>query len=170
MPILSFSIPEHIELLLDGRKVQTTRRPRKNPLKVGDLLYCYYKPRQKGSCRNCITPCQYNYERRQHFGYSSMPTALKSCNIWNNYFGEAEIIDIQHHYRTWPDNHRDLVKGGYYVLFGDMPETTMMRWAEADGFANLQEAHKYFTKSTKSNQWMFWDWDVIIFEPSWVKK
>jgi len=170
MVLMPFSIPEHVPLLLDGRKVQTTRRPRKKPLKVGDVLHCYFKPRQKASCRNCITFCQYNYERRQHFGYSCMPTALRPCNIWSNYFGEAKIVEIEHFWKLehWPDN-RDPVHT-YYSLLGNRREAHMEQWAKFDGFANLQEAHKWFVASSKNDAWMFDDWDVIAFEPQWVSR
>ncbi len=39
--LLPFSIPEHVPLLLSGAKKQTTRQPRKRPLKVGDILHAF---------------------------------------------------------------------------------------------------------------------------------
>jgi hypothetical protein len=48
--------------------------------------------------------------------------------------------------------------------FDMQSEKFMEAWAKADGFSSLQEAHEYFTKSTKNSQWMFQPWDVILFE------
>jgi hypothetical protein len=56
VPILSFSDSNHVPLILDGRKAQTTRRPRKNPIKVKDTLRVYFRSRmKKGTCLNCIS-------------------------------------------------------------------------------------------------------------------
>jgi hypothetical protein len=43
MPLLSFSKLYH--KLVNGTKLQTIRKPRKNPIKVGDPLYIYWKLR-----------------------------------------------------------------------------------------------------------------------------
>jgi hypothetical protein len=45
MPLLGFTKLK--DKLLDGSKLQTIRKPRKYPLKVGDKLYVYWKPRIK---------------------------------------------------------------------------------------------------------------------------
>jgi hypothetical protein len=90
------------------------------------------------------------------------------CDRWANYFGAAEVVDIQHHYKTWPEDHREHIDNGYYALFGDMPEIALEKWAKADGFSDLQEAHRWFVKSSKDPMWMFRDWDVVVFEPRWV--
>jgi hypothetical protein len=45
LPLLSFSVLK--DKLLDGSKTQTIRYPRKNPLKVEDKLYVYWKCRTK---------------------------------------------------------------------------------------------------------------------------
>lgn len=46
MPLLGFTVFK--EELLAGKKSQTIRLPRrKNPLKIGDKLYIYWKPRTK---------------------------------------------------------------------------------------------------------------------------
>lgn len=47
MPLLGFTKLK--DKLLDGSKIQTIRKPRKHPLKVGDKLYVYWKLRTK-SC------------------------------------------------------------------------------------------------------------------------
>lgn len=45
MPLIGFSVLK--EKLLDGSKTQTIRLPRKTPLKQGDKVYIYWKPRTK---------------------------------------------------------------------------------------------------------------------------
>lgn len=45
MPLLGFTKLK--DKLLDGSKTQTIRKPRKNPLKVGDILFIYWKLRTK---------------------------------------------------------------------------------------------------------------------------
>lgn len=47
MPAMSFSLLK--EMLLSGKKCQTIRKPRKRPLRVGDVLYVYWKQRTKES-------------------------------------------------------------------------------------------------------------------------
>lgn len=84
MPLCSFTEPSHIIKLLEGSKRQTTRRERKNMLKVGDTLYCYYKSRMKKSCYNCI-----NYKD------CKVGATVGFCSDWNNYFGEAEIVHVR---------------------------------------------------------------------------
>ena len=44
-PVISFSLFK--DKLLSGEKCQTIRKPRKRPLKVGDILYVYWKLRTK---------------------------------------------------------------------------------------------------------------------------
>lgn len=45
MPAISFSVLK--DKLLSGEKCQTVRKPRKRPLKVGDVLKVYWKQRTK---------------------------------------------------------------------------------------------------------------------------
>jgi len=45
MPLLGFSVFKN--KLLSGEKTQTIRRPRKQPIKVDDTLYIYWKLRTK---------------------------------------------------------------------------------------------------------------------------
>lgn len=45
MPAISFSLFK--EKLLSGEKCQTIRKPRKKPLKVGDVLHMFWKMRTK---------------------------------------------------------------------------------------------------------------------------
>ena len=155
MPLMSFSEPGHIPLLISGEKAQTTRQPRKNPVKVGDILYCYYKPRQKDSCRNCITPCRIDFERRQHFGYSYMPAALKPCEKWNKFFGEAVVSVVKP------------------LDFANMTGEEVDDWAVADGFENFEKADAWFTqkysvRGIDGSDWINWRWEVIVFTPRWI--
>jgi len=46
MPLLGFTVFK--DKLLSGEKTQTIRKMRKRPIKVGDNLYLYWHPRQKG--------------------------------------------------------------------------------------------------------------------------
>ena len=168
MPIMPFSIPEHIPLLLDGRKVQTTRQPRKKPLKVGDVLYCYYKPRQKKGCSNCISKaCKIPIERRHVKDLCNFPP----CDKFDNYFGVAEITGIIHCNNILGMNSLPFeyyLKGENWIHGFDKFNTTdLLKWAKADGFANLDEADKWFGKSTRL--WKMLDWDVITFHPRWLK-
>jgi len=48
MPLLGFT--KLLDKLLDGTKTQTIRKPRKHPLKVGDILHIFWKMRTK-QCR-----------------------------------------------------------------------------------------------------------------------
>lgn len=158
MPLLSFSIPQQIPLILSGEKPQTTRQPRKVPLKVGDVLYCYYKPRHAKNCDNCICYCDED------------PGCVKGvgCSYWHNYFGEAKVTRIEHY---WLPNYWkwDIPTNEYYFhRFGAQTESTMIKWAELDGFTSLNDAHNYFTNSVKNPQWMFMDWDVITLKGEWL--
>lgn len=45
MPLLGFSVFK--DKILNGEKRQTIRKARKIPIKVGDTLYLYWKPRTK---------------------------------------------------------------------------------------------------------------------------
>ncbi len=178
MTLMPFSIPEHIQLLLSGAKKQTTRQPRKTPLKVGDILHCWYKPRQRKTCGNCIVQnCKTYYATE--FGGASQK--VSTCSEHRNFFGIAKVTEIM---RFRPQispfaippvrcSYADLAKMDGFVsnndLLGNQNEKFMEAWARADGFANLEEAHKWFTKSTKNGLWMMQPWDVIIFTPAWVK-
>jgi hypothetical protein len=166
---MPFTIPSHIPLILSGTKRQTTRAPRKNPLKLGDTLYCYYKPRQKKGCRNCI-----QIEKGNCWAVN---VDMSPCTKHNNFFGEAKVTGILHLNNIMSINEHTLdYKTQTFKLterwiegFDRQPEKFMEAWAKADGFSSLQEAHEYFTKSTKNSQWMSLPWDVIIFELASMK-
>lgn len=170
MPLMPFKISSHILPILSGAKKQTTRAPRKNPLKLGDKLYCYYKPRQKKGCRNCITTdaCKIPISKRFTQELRNFPP----CDHYNNFFGEAKITGILHLNNIMAMNEHTLdyetqifkLSERWIEGFDKQSEKFMEAWAKADGFSNLQEANEYFTKSTKNSQWMFKTWDVILFE------
>ena len=106
MPLMSFSEPIHIPLLCSGDKRDTTRRPRKNPLKVGQVLNCYFKPRQKKGCGNCI-----NYKHEDRGCVRGV-----GCSYWKNYFGQAIILVIKP------------------LDFLNMTDEEIEDWAVLDGF------------------------------------
>lgn len=143
MPLMSFSEPEHVSKLLEGTKRQITRRPRKNPLKVGDKLYCYYKSRQKKSCNNCILRREYGR------GNCSVNMQIGYCSDWSNYFGEAITIRI--------------------LPFNDIIYTKSLAiWAKLDGFESYEKAWDWFAKRYTTD-WKALPFEVITFEPKWVK-
>ena len=138
MPLISFSIPEQIPKLLDGSKRQTTRLERKTPIEVGDILYCYYKPRMKKlSCNNCIG---YDYEDQDC-------TKGVGCPYWHNYFGEAEVVHVR----------------PFSIYQG-----LLDKWAIADGFESIDEAMMWLDKTHKGWMDKINEIVVIIFEPRWT--
>jgi hypothetical protein len=137
MPIMSFSIPDQVLKLLDGRKQQTTRLNRKRPLKIGDTLYCYYKPRMKQSCINCIN---YSDEDLGCISYVG-------CSYWDNYFGEAEIIQLRS-----------------FSLY----KYSMEEWSDADGFDNIDRAMDWLEKTHPEWEIHMDDFMVITFKSKWL--
>jgi hypothetical protein len=121
MVLVSFSEPAHVPMLLNGRKQQTTRLPRKNPIKIGDTLHCYFKSRLgKGTCKNCIEQeCVY-YE-----GDETTP-----CPEWNNFFGTAKVTEIIPLHEALKDKEE---------------------WAKLDGFDSFEDANMWFTATAGAN-------------------
>lgn len=143
MPLISFSEPDHIAKLLDGRKQQTTRLPRKNRIKVGDTLYCYYKSRAKKSCNNCIV--QKCAGRSQVVG--------NICSHHTNFFGKSKVlavVQIQNIVNKYTD------------------EMALTEWAQNDGFVNWQAADKWFTEKY-GEDWKEMPFESIFFLPEWVE-
>lgn len=174
MPLMSFSEPSHVPLLLSGQKCQTTRAPRKTPLKVGDILHCYYKSRQRKTCGNCIGQNCKTYYAIEFGGVSQK---VSTCSEHRNFFEMAKVTGILHCNNIFAMNSNKFdfntqifkLSEKWINGFDSQPEIFMEQWARADGFANLAEADKWFTKSTKNSLWMMQPWDVIIFESGWVK-
>lgn len=149
MVLMNFSELKHVDQLLNGTKRQTTRAPRRRPIKVGDELQCYFKPRMGKVCNNCIS---------KHCGNSMAETNKpidKHCNgssdlpNHNNSFGIAIVKLISR------------------VRISDMPAEMKEQWAKADGFKSFDEANIWFTNTTGSD-WPDKEWNVIIFRPGWV--
>ncbi len=145
MPLMSFSEPFHVPLILSGEKRQTTRQPRKRALKVGQVLNCYFKPRQKKGCGNCIN---FRYEDRGCVDGVG-------CSYWRNYFGQAVILFIKP---------LDIIS---------MDDEEASDWAERDGFESFEKADEWFSAKYSQggidgSDWVNWTWDVITFDPRWV--
>lgn len=160
MPLVPFSEPDHIPLLLTGKKMQTTRQPGKTPLKVGDVLHCYFKPRQSPSCKNCIVRrCPHEKEKE-----TIIPQLkISNCSEWSNCFGAAVITKI--------------IRAHYGIADAtDVRDIQIVRWnpewqedwAVADGFESFDDALEWFS-SRHGCDWMDRDWDIITFDPKWIK-
>jgi hypothetical protein len=156
MPLLSFSDSNHVPLILDGRKAQTTRKPRKNPITVNDTLYVYFRSRmKKGTCLNCISKtCTKSNANTKN----SLEDWGKDndCEFWYNFIGTAKVTAVVRVGRTtlnidkWDDREKE-------------------SWAIADGFTNFDEADKWF-KRIHGPDWQAQEWDIIHFEGDWLKK
>lgn len=146
MVLMSFSEPAHIPMLLDGRKQQTTRLPRKRPIKEGDVLHCYYKPRmKKGMCENCINQhCPHPIVN----GHRLAPDI--PCPDWNNFFGTATVTNV-------------------------IPLKQALKnketFAQKDGFVSWAAANSWFRyTSGVDKNWTSLPYVVIQFEPHWLKE
>lgn len=163
MSLMPFTEPEHVLMLLEGTKQQTTRLPRKRPIKIGETLYCYYKPRRPKSCENCTN---YNHEDR-----GCVEGVL--CSYWNKYFGEATVTRIWHHYdrQSWKEEGLFEHYGVRFCeLFTDEEGKSILeRWAERDGFISFKHANMWFIEH-HGTDWMHKDLDVITFEPKWLAR
>lgn len=152
MVLLSFSDPKHVPMILDGRKKQTTRKPRKNPIKLYDRLDIYFRSREKkGTCYNCISKnCSCSNIR----GKSPIKNGLQICPLWTNFFGIAEVTRMV------------LVGKEYGNLFSSWSKESLEEWAVKDGFEDFSEANRWFTH-VNGPDWMDMDWDIIFFEGLW---
>lgn len=151
MPAISFSA--FVEQLKDGSKRQTTRHPRKYPLKVDDKLKCYYKQRAKKSCDNCL-----NYSE-----FDKCCVGGRGCLYHFNFFGYATITELIN-----ADTIRASDSGFTSdYIFDYMTYDDRVKWAVDDGFVSFKEADKWFIKNYGSN-WMKKEWEIITFSPWWV--
>ena len=158
MPLLSFSDSKHVPLILDGRKAQTTRRPRKSPIKVKDTLRVYFRSRmKKGTCLNCISKtCTKSNANSDPKNSLEDWGKDNGCELWYNFFGTAKVTAVTRVGRTtltidkWDDREKE-------------------SWAIADGFTNFDEADKWF-KRIHGPDWQAQEWDIIHFEGDWLKK
>ncbi len=143
MVLMSFSEEKHVPKLKRGEKDQTTRLQRKNPVKVGHTLQCYYRGREKKSCNNCLgrDACtKVNY------------VDGKGCEYHNNFFGLATVkavIPIKQALATMGKE----------------------EFARKDGFGSWEEADAWFMRnSTVGPYWDTLPYVVIQFEPHWLKE
>ena len=151
MPAMSFS--EFVTQLKNGTKRQTTRRPRRYPLKVGDILKCYYKQRAKKTCDNCLN-------------YSPMDKSCVDnvgCSFHFNLFGPATITELIN-----ADTIRANDSGfTSEYIFDYMTGDDRDKWAVEDGFDSFKRADEWFTEKNGPG-WMKKEWEIIKFNPWWV--
>jgi hypothetical protein len=147
MPLIGFSEPTHIPLLLTGQKTQTTRKPRQKPLQKGDTLYMYYKPRAKKSCNNCINLFCALALSKDHKAMRE----IKICKSHTNYIGKATITNIT------TTTIAELVNNEGYEAVEE--------WARRDGFKNYCEAGEWFSHRYGGEDWIFETWTIITFTP-----
>lgn len=186
MPLMSFTRPEAISLLLDGRKKQTTRLRRierlvssnvpdehflqvkkvGRELKVGDTLYCYYRSRmKKGYCGNCLKQ-YYPNPVCESDTISRDRKHSVDCDAWTNYFGGATITKIENLNIVF---YQDLILNVYNVEINDaLLNQNKELWAKLDGFKDFVEANEWFSKEYGRN-WQDLPFVVITFEPKWLK-
>ena len=151
MPLMGFSDQKHVPMILNGTKRQTTRKPRKNSITVKDTLYCYFKPRMKSSCKNCISPtCKNSVVTSQEW-------PIIDCFGHVNKFGNAKVIGIRH------------VGSENTAYFSEWMDDSLNRWAINDGFENFKEADEWFTR-VHGPDWKSQEWDIIYFEGDWLKE
>jgi hypothetical protein len=143
MSVVSFSEPSHVSKIIEGRKRQTTRKPRINPLKPGEKIQLYYKPRMKKCCRNCISnECVYAAQGTSDYIYET------SCSRHDNFFGTAKIIKVED------------------IDFFLLSPAALEVWAVADGFESWVQADKWFIEHY-GPKWTSLPFVVITWEPTW---
>ena len=104
MPILSFSVGGQKEKILDGRKRQTMRGPRKIPIRVGDTLYLWWKSRSryekqflgKTVCisvrRVRLDEVWNDEENAVKDGFDSL-RQFRDCFVWNYWYAEKKDLE-----------------------------------------------------------------------------
>lgn len=154
MVLLSFSEPVHVRKILDGRKTQTTRQERKNPIKVGDTLQVYYKSRCKKDCMNCIheCPCTVSIFAYSIGGKDPDISPIK-CSDHTNFFGTATVTSVE------------------TIIPDKMSAKKREAWAKADGFDSWISAALWFGAEygKKFENWRVVPWTVVKFAPDWLK-
>lgn len=67
----------------------------------------------------------------------------------------------------------------YTKIFSLQSDQEREEWARRDGFKNFAEADRWFKKNEKKKYpwmdqekypWMDQEWDIITFDPDWIKK
>lgn len=145
MTLLSFSDPKHVSRILSGEKAQTTRKPRKYPIKAGGTLQVYFRSGMKKDCVNCIFgQCPASVQTHTHAFRGQV------CAQHQNFFGTAKVIKVEDF-----DPHL-------------LSQFALEAWAKADGFESFEEADEWFTK-VYGQDWTSQPWDIIHFEGDWLK-
>jgi len=152
MPAISFS--EFVNQLKDGSKRQTTRHPRRYPLKVGDFLKCFYKQRAKKTCNNCL-----NYSQ-----FDKGCVGKIKCSYHFNLFGYATITELINA-QTIRDSDSGFTS---QYIFDYMTSDDREQWAIDDGFDSFEQADKWFI-GKYGYSWMKMEWEIIKFNPWWVE-
>lgn len=109
MPLLSFSgCPSRgcfYRLILNQEKDQTVRRPRKNPIKVGDILYLYWKVRtpiinkeiHRIGTAKCTSVEKKTYSQFYRDYDFARADGFEDCEELREWFGDVgplEVFDI----------------------------------------------------------------------------
>jgi len=149
MVLLSFSDAKHVPLILNGMKAQTTRKPRKNPIKEGDILHVYFKSRMAKDCKNCIKQtCNFEGHKLPR---DTPGLIAQRCGAHTNYFGTATAIIVE----------------DFDPLL--LSPAALEAWAQADGFQNFEKANEWFTK-VHGKDWIYKPWVIIYFKGDWLKE
>jgi len=98
MPAISFSVFKG--KLLSGEKCQTIRKPRKRPLKVGDVLHVFWKMRTKECEKLGVT-------KIVKIEHKSIYEMTKEDALKDGFQNRGELIDwvIGHYYYLCPMVH-----------------------------------------------------------------
>jgi len=152
MVLVSFSEPVHVQKIVDGSKRQTTRQPRKSPIKEGDSARLYYRVRMKPCCQNCINPeCPYAVQGELECDYAKTGLKRFACDQHINFFGNAKITSVK------------------TILFTEMPYLWKAAWALSDGFESWEQADKWFSEHNGPH-WTSFPWVVITWEPMGIQE
>lgn len=175
MTLMIYTERNHIIPMRSLQKVQTTRPRRKNPIKVGGLLQCYFASRMKKyTCFNCISekclvqPFSDNLYKDSIANRAYIKET--GCHDpWTNFFGEAIVTEIVH---SWnPQNWLGDTEEEYYILtFDDILDEEpdwLEQWAVKDGFPQgFKQADEWFTRKYGVD-WKKNEMDIFYFEPQW---
>lgn len=145
MVLMIFSEPKHVRMLRNGLKPQTTRTPRKNPVKEGDILHCYYRSRMAKTCANCVNAeCEFSVlgDKAAEKGYK--------CEKHTSFIGVATVTKVAH------------------PKFPIMQQSVKDLWAVQDGFKDWNEANQWFVDH-HGPDWQDTDFEVIMFDGHWLK-
>lgn len=146
MVLLSFSDPKHVPMILDGRKKQTTRKPRTSPIRAGDILHVYYKSRMRKTCNNCL-----KYHSITGHVCPVIISDSHYCPRHTNFFGTAKVVNVC----NFDPNL--------------LSRSALESWAKADGFESFEEANQWFS-NVHGPDWASTPWVLVFFEGDWISK